>query len=75
MQKIASKLSLDAYKDDMVGAFKIENKLTSTVAYVKLHLSVTTLSFAALTLLAIGCLIFPLSLRTTTNGGRMVGLH
>ena len=35
MQKIASKLSLDAYKDDMVGAFKIENKLTSTVAYVK----------------------------------------
>jgi triacylglycerol lipase len=36
MQKIASKLSIDAYKDDMVGAFKIENKLTSTVAYVKL---------------------------------------
>jgi predicted lipase len=35
MQKVAAKLSLDAYKDDMVGAIKIENKLTSTVAYVK----------------------------------------
>tara|TARA_S200002703_G_scaffold49478_1_gene42925 strand:+ start:926 stop:1609 length:684 start_codon:yes stop_codon:yes gene_type:complete len=37
MQKKAAKLALQAYKDDIKGALKIENKLTSTVAFVKIE--------------------------------------
>jgi hypothetical protein len=36
IQKECAKLALAAYRDDMKGAIKIENKLTSTVAYVKI---------------------------------------